>query len=282
MPPKRRRLKRKKKTPYITMLVMFLVIAGIFLLFTGPDKEEIPEHSLDTLKPVIKPEVLLPPPPKLPKVAIVIDDLGISKKWAKEVFNIESALTLSILPQRRYSAWIAEEGSKRGHDIIIHLPMEPIQPLKLGEGGLYTWMSAWEIIKTMDKDIRSVPYIKGASSHMGSSFTQDKRVMRTVIRELKKRRLFFLDSVTTPKSVGSKLAKKQGLETLTRDIFLDYKDDPAEIKSQWGKLLKIADKRGYAIAIAHPRKNTINFLQKVLPDNKDVLVVPLTELIITR
>ena len=263
-------------------MVLLLIAAGIFLFIREPGKEDI-NKSRDVFKPQKKPEVLLPAPPppkKLPKVAIVIDDLGRSRKRAEEVLHINSPLTLSILPQRRYSAWIAEQGKRRGRDIIIHLPMEATRPLKLGEGGLYTWMSDDEIVKTLKKDIRSVPFITGASNHMGSAFTQDERAMRIVMLQLKKHRLFFLDSVTTPKSVGFKLAKAEGLRTLRRDIFLDNKDDPVEIERQWKKLMKIAKKRGRAIAVGHPRKNTIEFLQRVLGNNKEVTVVPVTELII--
>ena len=281
MPPKRKRIKRKKKS-YRIILVLLLIAAGIFLFIREPGKEDI-NKSRDVFKPQKKPEVLLPAPPppkKLPKVAIVIDDLGRSRKRAEEVLNINSPLTLSILPQRRYSAWIAEQGNRRGHDIIVHLPMEAIRPLKLGEGGMYTWMSDDEIVETLEKDIRSVPFIKGASNHMGSAFTQDERVMRIVILTLKKNGLFFLDSFTISKSVGFKLAKAEGLRTFRRDIFLDNKDDPAEIARQWKKLLKISKKRGHAIAVGHPRKNTIEFLQKVLENNNEVTVVPVTELII--
>ena len=281
MPPKRKRIKRKKKTHRI-ILVLLLIAAGIFLLIREPGKEDV-NKSRDVFKPEKRPEVslpALPPSKKFPEVAIVIDDMGRSRKMAEKILNINSPVTLSILPGRRYSVWIAEQGNRLGHDIIVHLPMEATRPLKLGEGGLYTWMSDDEIVKTLEKDIRSVPFIKGASNHMGSAFTQDERAMRIVILTLKKRGLFFLDSFTISKSVGFKLAKAEGLRTLRRDIFLDNKDDPVEIERQWKKLLKISKKRGHAIAVGHPRKNTIEFLQKVLENNKEVRVVPVTELIV--
>ena len=281
MPPKRKRIKRKKKTHRI-ILILLLIAAGIFLLIREPGKEGI-DKNRDVFKGGEKPEVSLPAPPsskKLPEVAIVIDDMGRSRKMAEKILNINSPVTLSILPGRRYSVWIAEQGNRLGHDVIVHLPMEATRPLKLGEGGMYTWMSDDEIVKTLEKDISSVPFIKGASNHMGSAFTQDRRAMRIVILTLKKRGLFFLDSFTISKSVGFKLAKAEGLRTLRRDIFLDNKDDPVEIERQWKKLLKISRKRGRAIAVGHPRKNTIEFLQKVLENNKEVTVVPVTELII--
>ncbi|MBI5665515.1 MAG: divergent polysaccharide deacetylase family protein, partial [Nitrospirae bacterium] len=159
-----------------------------------------------------------------------------------------------------------------------HIPMEAAKPLKLGKGGLYTWMTDREISQTLEEDMRSVPHVKGANNHMGSLFTRDERVMSTFISGLKKHRLFFLDSLTTPESVGHKLAKAQGIKTLSRDVFLDDSDDPGDIKLQWDRLVKEAKQRGHAVALGHPRKNTIEFLQKALSNNKEVTIVPVTEL----
>jgi len=216
----------------------------------------------------------------LPKVAIVIDDLGPNKQIAREVLKLKGPLTLSILPQQSYSAWIAREGNRLGRDIMIHIPMEASRPLKLGKGGLYTWMTDREIIQTIEEDLLSVPHVKGANNHMGSLFTRDERVMKTVISELRGRGLFFLDSLTTPESVGFRLAKEQGLKTLRRDVFLDDSDDPGEIRTQWEKLIKAANQKGHAVALGHPKKNTIEFLQKVLSSSKEVTIVPVSELII--
>jgi polysaccharide deacetylase 2 family uncharacterized protein YibQ len=208
-----------------------------------------------------------------------MDDLGPNRKTAERVFKLNAPLTLSILPHETYSKWIAKQGHKLGHDIIAHIPMEAVTPQNLGKGALKTGMSSKDIALTLAGDIGSVPHISGINNHMGSAFTKDEKAMRAVIMELKKHRLFFLDSVTTGKSVAYKLAKDEGLAALRRDVFLDNDDDLRQIEVQWKRLVKIARKNGYAIALAHPRKNTVKFLQKTLENNKEVTVVPITELI---
>ncbi len=273
MPPAKRRIKAKKKRSYLIIFVLFIAIAGIFFFCEESGRREIPEK---TAKPAIP---VIPRPEILPKVAIVMDDLGPNKKAAERVLRLKAPLTLAILPQEVYTAWIAGEGHRLGHEIIGHIPMEAEKPHRLGNGGLYTWMTGREIVKTLSEDLRSIPYITGVSTHMGSAFTQDKRAMQAMIRELKKRRLLFLDSRTTPKSVGFKLAKAHGLKALERDVFLDDKDDPREIGIQWKRLVIIARKKGHAIVQAHPRKNTLEFLQKALENSREVKVVPLSELI---
>ncbi len=270
--PSKRRIKTKKHRHIL--LILFLIIATTFFLYKEFSKEDLKPRISKQVQPKERPE-------PLPKVAIVIDDLGPSKKAAVNVLNnINASLTLSILPHETYTKWIAEQGHSLGYDVIGHIPMEAREPHSLGKGGLYTWMTDYEILETLAEALDSIPYIKGVSNHMGSSFTEDERAMYVVISGLKEHGLFFLDSRTTPKSVSIKLAREQGVKTLKRDIFLDYKDSPDDIETQWEKLIKIAQKNGYAIALAHPRENTVEFLKKILPSNK-VTVVPLSELAVS-
>lgn len=268
--PSKGKVKARTKKRHI-LLILFFIGAVIFFLYEELGKEGIQRGILDILKPEEK-------PPALPKVAIVIDDLGPSKKAALEVFNnIKAPLTLSIFPDETYTAWIAEEGHRLGYDIIGHIPMEAKEPRKLGKGGLYTWMSQEEIHKTLKENISSIPHIKGVSNHMGSAFTEDERTMHDLMGGLKREGLFFLDSLTTGKSVGVRVANAEGIRALRRDVFLDEKDNPEDIKAQWENVVKTAKKRGYAIAIAHPKKNTIEFLKNTLIRN-EVTLVTISEL----
>jgi polysaccharide deacetylase 2 family uncharacterized protein YibQ len=284
MPPKKRRVKQKKKKKHV-ILILLLIAAGVFFLFEEFGREDLNRTLIKVFGPEEErerkqefPPVDVTPPEALPKVAIVIDDLGPNKRMAMGVLVINAPLTLSILPQEVYSAWIAEEGFKLRRDIIVHVPMEATRPLKLGKGGLYTWMTDDEIAKILNKNILSVPHVTGISTHMGSAFTADTRVMNVVISELKKKGLFLLDSVTTPKTVGHTTAVEKGLKAYRRDVFLDDSNDPRDIAFQWKRLVGIAKRNGYALAQGHARKNTIEFLEDTLKNNRSVRVVPLTEL----
>jgi polysaccharide deacetylase 2 family uncharacterized protein YibQ len=282
MPPKKRRVKKKNNNSRHLILILLLVIAGIFFIYKESGKEKVPSGMLKLFKtekklPLSVPD--LPAPVSLPKVAIIIDDLGSSKKKVMTLFEMKQPITFSVLPLLTYSRWTAEEAHRRGHDVILHIPMEASRKLKLGKGGLSLYMSNSEIIESLETSINSLPFIKGASSHMGSAFTRDKRAMGTVVAVLKENDLFFLDSVTISDTVGYSIAKASGVEALRRDIFLDNEDDLKEIAHQWERLVAIAKKEGYAIALAHPRKNTFQFLQKILKNNDEVSVVPLSELL---
>ena len=101
----------------------------------------------------------------------------------------------------------------------------------------------------------------GINNHMGSRFTRDLAGMRVVMKELKARGLFFLDSVTSRDSVGAKTAQEAGVPFATRDIFIDHKDDTAFVHKQLAKVEAKARKHGVAIAIGHPRDITLRALK---------------------
>ena len=271
--PKNKR--KSKKRSYIIFIL--LLIASVAFFF----HEELgKEGAKGKTSAVIKPKKENTPSEKIkrPKVAIVIDDMGENKKAAMELLDINAPFTCSILPHETHTEWIAGECSRLGHEVMAHIPMEAKSPHKLGKGGLYTWMTEIEITETINDDIKALPHAGGISNHMGSAFTEDSRAMRVAMPVLKKRGLFFLDSLTTSGSVGNNLAKTAGVKSLRRDVFLDDEDSPAYIRTQWETLLKIAGKRGTAIALGHPKENTIKFLKEVLRNNQ-VEVVPLSELI---
>jgi len=272
---KKRNTKKGKKRGHI-ILILLLIAAGSFFLYEELGKEETKGKINKTVSP--KKEKIQSGKIKRPKVAIVIDDIGESRKAAMELLDINAPITFAILPYETHTEWIAGECSRSGHEIIAHIPMEAKTPHKLGKGGLYTWMTEAEILKTINDDISAVPHAIGVSNHMGSAFTEDSRAMHVVMSALKKRGLFFLDSLTTSGSVGNNLAKRERVRSLRRDVFLDDEDTPAYIHAQWNILLKTAGKRGYAIALGHPRENTIKFLRDVLQKD-EAEVVPLSELI---
>jgi polysaccharide deacetylase 2 family uncharacterized protein YibQ len=305
-PKKKKTKKRRRKIKLRYFILFFLILFLISAYFSykafskevGNKREELrlkeevqerrnagggaaaqPEKSLIGKAKTVTPKDFKPGKVQvaIPRVAIVVDDLGSNRKPVIPLLEMNVPLTLSILPLETYSEWIAEEGHKRGHEIIAHIPMEAIKENNLGAGGLYTAMTENEIIQILGKNLSSVPYIKGASNHMGSAFTEDERAMSIVMSALKQRGLFFLDSITTSRSVGSRIARNLGVQLFRRDIFLDNGDDPAYIEAQWNKLLGVAQKKGYAVALAHPRENTIEFLRKFLKKNK-LRVVPLSEL----
>ncbi|MBL94931.1 MAG: hypothetical protein CMF70_06470 [Magnetovibrio sp.] len=204
-----------------------------------------------------------------PKIAIVIDDLGIDKKLTLEAINLEPPLTMSFIAYAKDIRTQAEKARKRGHEILLHVPMEPesniIDP---GPNVLLSGLPEDEILTLLRWNLEQLNNYIGINNHMGSRFTSNLESMRIVMKELKQRNLLFLDSLTTSKSTGHIAASEFKVPFITRNIFLDHKDELKTIKQQLKNLKKIARLQGYAIAIGHPRKNTIQALASWLADTK--------------
>ncbi len=217
-----------------------------------------------------------------PKVAIVIDDLGLEYSISKELVQWDFPITFSILPFTPYAKTIATEAHKRGKEVILHLPMEPhgypgVQP---GEGVLLKEMDEETLLRQLFRDIEEVPYIKGVSNHMGSRMMEDHEKVRIVLSELKRRDLYFLDSRTSPQTVGLKVAKSLGLKAMERNLFIDNSLNEEEIKQKIESLIQFSLTHGKAIGIGHPHPSTLKSLKEMIPKMKEkgIEIVPLSSI----
>ena len=217
-----------------------------------------------------------------PRIAIIIDDLGYDSELAFSFIDLDLPLTLSFLPFAPFTEQIAREASKSGHELMLHLPMEPknYPSVNPGPGALLLSMDEDEIRKVLDKNLAEIPGVSGVNNHMGSAFTEDRDKIQIVLKELKKRNLFYIDSRTTNNSAGFKLASELGVPVAGRSVFLDNDISHESIKIQMERLLSLARHSGAAIGIAHPYKETLEILKDFSERMKaDFIVVPVSELV---
>lgn len=232
--------------------------------------------------PVVVPAQSSPATPDHPRVAVIFDDAGYSLHTAREVMALPRPVTISVLPGLPFSTPIAEEAAARGVQVILHLPVQPDDPaLDLGPGGVTVDMSDDAIAKTVAKDFATVPGAVGTNNHMGSRGTADLRVMRAILGVVKARRLFFVDSLTSPRSIAAETARAVGVPTAVRAVFLDNQDDETYVRAQFHALIRVAQTRGQAIAIGHVGKVTARVLRDMLPefDEAGIQLVPVSALV---
>ena len=215
-----------------------------------------------------------------PKIALVIDDLGDDRPIARELLEWDFPLTFSILPFTPYAKTIAKEAHRKGKEVILHIPMEPqgYPKAKPGEGSLLEEMNEESLRHQLIKDIEAVPYIKGASNHMGSRLMEDPEKVKIVLSELKRRKLYFLDSRTTPQTVGVHEAQGIGVKAMERSLFIDHSLEEEDIKDKIEKLIRLSLSNGKAIGIGHPHPSTIKSIKEMIPKIKEkgIELVPLS------
>ncbi len=203
-------------------------------------------------------------PGKMARCAIIVDDMGMVMKPAQELGRIDADITFAVLPDHPDTLPVARYLHARGREVMLHLPLQG-NGKDPGPGAVYQDMPPSEIRDIVKRNLEAIPFISGVNNHMGSVITTDEAIMRVILAEVKERKLFFVDSLTTNKSVCGPVAHDLGLPIVARDVFLDNELKPAYIRAQINLLAKVALKHSKAVAICHPHPETIAVLKKEIP-----------------
>ena len=286
---RKKRGRKKQKNDNLKLLQFFaaaviILVAAIYYIsrdsqlierkVPAKDESALRELSRETATEVrqkpashaVETKTEAPGTPEIPRLSIIIDDIGFTDRY-KDIIAIDVPITLAIIPFTPHAIESAEEGQSAGAEIILHLPMEPIDYPATNPGtyALLTGMTEREILDKLRKNLETLPHIKGVNNHMGSRFTEDNAGMKIVLTEIKKRGLYFIDSRTSYRSVGFSLARSMDIRTAERSVFLDNVQTEAAIEKQLMEAVEIARKKGESLAIGHPHASTVAVLARVAP-----------------
>ena len=232
-------------------------------------------------------------------LVIIIDDLGNNLSLGQRAINLPGALTYGILPSTPQAQNLAAAVLNSGNDkeIIIHMPMESVysqvdKPKAISANKkqfsapkktqtLASHQTQAMFAKNLHTALQQFPSARGLNNHQGSHLTALIDQMNWLMGELKETDLYFIDSKTTGNSVAKKAAATHGIPYLVRDVFLDHDPSPEAIDRQYRRALKIADKKGYAVIIAHPNRSTLDYLEQQIPllAEKNIVIVSGSEAI---
>ncbi|MCE9651439.1 MAG: divergent polysaccharide deacetylase family protein [Parvibaculum sp.] len=219
--------------------------------------------------------------PQAPMIAIVLDDMGVNRHGTERAMALPAPITFAFLPYAHGVETMAATARAQGHELLVHVPMEPKGPADPGPHALRTGETPAEIGADLTWALGRFPGYVGINNHMGSKFTADASAMRLVMQELQTRGLMFLDSRTGADTQAANMAREVGVPVLSRDVFLDNDEDGAEVKAQFSRLEKLAREHGAAVAIGHPHPETLTILEKWIPEAKarGFTLVPLTAIV---
>jgi polysaccharide deacetylase 2 family uncharacterized protein YibQ len=238
-------------------------IAHIWQIEGGEDEKLSLLFSCARPVPEKKEEVIPPPAGNL--VAIIIDDMGNSLEVLQEILDLNTPLTISVLPYSRYAEETARLAHDNGLEVMLHLPGESLNHLEGNnntEGIILSGMKEGEIRASVEDSLARVPFAKGVNNHMGSKITQEELSMRPILDLLKERDLFFLDSRTTSQSIAYDLAMKMGLRSAYRNVFLDSTVGVDFSKQKMIELFRLSQKKGSSVGIGHPFPETLQALKE--------------------
>jgi polysaccharide deacetylase 2 family uncharacterized protein YibQ len=221
---------------------------------------------------------------KGPRIAFIIDDVGVYDIGPLELKRLNIPITASILPHSRRVQDVVHWAKEYQLDTMIHLPMQPTSQRgqRLDRKRVITMRSSdADIRKLIRFAKRAVPYARGLNNHQGSLITANSTIMKRVLKIIKEENLFFVDSRTIGSTVAFDLAKKMNIRTAHKDVFIDHIQTYSHSMEQIRKLVEVAQMKGQAIAIGHPFPTTLRAIRDSINyiRSKGVKVVPVKTLL---
>lgn len=207
-----------------------------------------------------------------PQVAIVIDDMGFQEHLDQAIMALDERITIAVIPQSPRAAYLARQAGQQNREVLIHLPLSGLGHDNC-EPVLTCMGTGWSVERMSEYLAAAFEQVEGAvgiNNHQGSRFTGDRQAVANLVAGLDQlerqlgRPLVVLDSRTSPTTVLESKARNAGLLATRRHVFLDHSDRPEDIDRAWDALIAMARQRGRAIAIGHPRINTVKMLQRRL------------------
>ncbi|MFG1175464.1 divergent polysaccharide deacetylase family protein [Erwiniaceae bacterium CAU 1747] len=199
------------------------------------------------------------------KLSIVIDDFGYRPAQENQILQMPAAISVAVLPNAPHAREMATKAHQRGHEVLIHLPMAPLSKQPLEKDTLRPEMSVDEIARIVHDAAADVPYAVGLNNHMGSAMTSSLSGMQKVMQVLDGYNFYFLDSMTIGNSQSTRAASGTRVKVIKRRVFLDDTQNETDIRRQFTRAVRLAQRDGSAIAIGHPHPTTVRVLQQMLP-----------------
>lgn len=263
--PKKRPTARKKRKPNRTgiglnfpRILLFLALIIIFFISIAAAGYVI------FFRVVVAAELSADQQPA--RVAIIIDDMGHEREVGARLAALELNLSFSFLPHSPFLEELESLARERGRTVMLHLPLEPLDPTKdPGPGAIYLDEHTGTIEALFKESLAQVPRAEGVNNHMGSKFTQDERAMLLLADQLLDHRLFFIDSYTVPESRGMATVASKDVPSARSHMFIDIVPDKQTICSRLSDLAALAHRQRFAIAIGHPYEATVEALQDCAP-----------------
>jgi polysaccharide deacetylase 2 family uncharacterized protein YibQ len=244
----------------------------------------IPKIAADGTRPAdafAQPAKAIPGKPDAPRIAIIIDGLGVSEKaTADAIAKLPGAVTLGFMPYGNDVTALAARAHDRGHEILLQVPMEPFDypDNDPGPQTLLTTLAPQQNIDRLYWLMSRFQGYVGLTSAMGARFTASEGSLGPMLHETAKRGLVFVDDGSNPRSVAGRIASADNLPFAKADVIIDAVATPVEIDHALGRLELAARDHGSAVGIASALPASIDHIAKWSKDleSRGIVLVPIT------
>jgi polysaccharide deacetylase 2 family uncharacterized protein YibQ len=223
----------------------------------------------------------IPGKPDAPRIAIVVDGLGVSDKaTADAIAKLPPAVTLGFMPYGGKVVTLAAQAHDRGHEILLQVPMEPFDypDNDPGPQTLLTTLTPQQNMERLYWLMSRFQGYVGLTGAMGARFTASETSLAPVLHETAKRGLIFVDDGSNPRSLAGHIAGANNLPFAKADVVIDSVATPLEIDHALGRLEMAARDHGSAVGFSSALPVSIDHIAKWAQylDSRGIVLVPIT------
>jgi polysaccharide deacetylase 2 family uncharacterized protein YibQ len=208
------------------------------------------------------------------KMAILIEDLGFEATTAAaEYLAFPEPLTVSFVPvdharlsPQRMSAWAAQAAESK-KEIVLSLPMEPLpgdtaKYNRYRQSTIKIHLSEDEIRGIISHAAAAVPNFAGMANFHGARAMEDSRVMGIVLSEANKRKVYFVYTDASRKSVTPQLVKSMKVPSHPVQGAIDASHSAEQARERLRRFAMTAERTGKVLVRAQPSQAFIQVLKE--------------------
>ena len=247
----------------------------------------LPRISQDGVRPAdafAKPAKIPAGNPDAPRIAIVVEGLGISATNTGDALKrLPGPVTLAFMPYGGDTERQITIARGSGHEVLLQIPMEPFD-YPDNDPGPQTLLTSLDGSQNVDRlqslMARARGYV-GIANFMGSRFSASEQALAPVLRETAKRGLIYFDDGSAQRSVASQIAGANNTLFARSDVAIDAVPSAAEIDRALGRLEAIARDRGSAVGMAGALPISIDRIVRWIKavESRGIVLVPITGIV---
>lgn len=218
------------------------------------------------------------------RLALIINDYGDAGTASRDFAELPGTFTAAVRSNVSDAKARADEARRAGMEVIVNLPLEPknFPTYDPGADAVLVDLSGREIRRIVANAVDKLRPVTGVKTYMGSLAIEDRDVMRPVLEELAKEKLFFVDATGSTYSTTRELAHEIRLPHYLISSINEVDEghtSAGTIGIRFDSLVGTCRAKGYAIGIIHANPATVEVLRRRLPQlaREGIVVMGLSE-----
>lgn len=215
-----------------------------------------------------------------PKIAIVLGGMGLNEGLTRRAIReLPAGVTFAFAPYGGGLQTLVNEARGSGHEVMLHLPMEPFGYPNIDPGPktLVASAPADETRSNLLWLMSRFAGYTGVLNYMGARFTADRQALEPVLSELGRRGLIYLDDASSVRSLASELGGAAKLPVRSAERIISGESFEAALEDL-RQLEETARGSGIAIGVGSGLSSTIEAVHAWSRDASDrgILIVPVS------